>query len=87
MKKLLQRLFTPLAALLALGSAGAATAKTPMGKPALWAIADADTIFVLQDGKLHESGTHAQLLKRDGLYADMWLRQLAEDDELEEAAE
>jgi ATP-binding cassette subfamily B protein len=50
-------------------------------------IADADTIFVLQDGKLHESGTHAQLLKRDGLYADMWLRQLAEDDELEEAAE
>jgi ATP-binding cassette subfamily B protein len=50
-------------------------------------IADADLIYVLQEGRLHESGTHAQLLKRDGLYADMWLRQLAEDDELEEAAE
>ena len=47
MKKLLQRLFTPFAALLALGSAGAATAKTPMGKPALWAIADADTTIYL----------------------------------------
>ena len=32
-------------------------------------------------------GTHAQLLKRDGLYADMWLRQLAEDAEVQEAAE
>jgi ABC-type transport system involved in Fe-S cluster assembly fused permease/ATPase subunit len=50
-------------------------------------IADADLIFVLNEGRLAESGTHAQLLKRDGLYADMWLRQLAEDDELEEAAE
>jgi ATP-binding cassette subfamily B protein len=50
-------------------------------------IADADLIFVLNEGRLAESGTHAQLLKRDGLYADMWLRQLAEDAELEEAAE
>ena len=47
MKKLLQRLFTPFAAFLALGSTGAATAKTPMGKPALWAIADADTTIYL----------------------------------------
>ncbi|MEO6042238.1 MAG: ABC transporter ATP-binding protein/permease [Croceibacterium sp.] len=50
-------------------------------------IADCDLIYVLNEGRLHESGTHAQLLKRDGLYADMWLRQLTEDDELEEAAE
>jgi ATP-binding cassette subfamily B protein len=41
----------------------------------------------MQEGKLAESGTHAQLLKRDGLYADMWLRQLAEEPPLEEAAE
>ncbi|MFL5169382.1 MAG: ABCB family ABC transporter ATP-binding protein/permease [Microvirga sp.] len=50
-------------------------------------IADADLIFVLDQGRLAESGTHAQLLKRDGLYADMWMRQLAEDGELDEAAE
>ena len=37
-------------------------------------IADADLIYVLQEGRLAESGTHAQLLRRDGLYAEMWLR-------------
>jgi ATP-binding cassette subfamily B protein len=50
-------------------------------------IADADLICVIQDGKLFEQGTHGQLLRHDGLYADMWTRQLAEDAELEEAAE
>jgi ATP-binding cassette subfamily B protein len=51
-------------------------------------VADADLIYVLQDGRLFESGSHAQLLKRDGLYADMWMRQLAEREEaLDEAAE
>jgi ATP-binding cassette subfamily B protein len=50
-------------------------------------IADADLINVMQDGQLAEQGTHAQLLRRDGLYADMWLRQLAETSPLEEAAE
>ena len=51
-------------------------------------IADADTIFVLDHGRLAESGSHTALLKRDGLYAEMWNRQLAErDDVLEEAAE
>ena len=50
-------------------------------------IADADTIFVLDQGKLAESGTHAQLLRRDGLYAEMWARQAAEKDELGVAAE
>jgi len=49
-------------------------------------IADADLINVLQDGRLVEQGSHAQLLRHDGLYADMWLRQLAEDP-LEQAAE
>jgi ATP-binding cassette subfamily B protein len=51
-------------------------------------IADADTIFVLEHGRLAESGSHAALLRRDGLYADMWNRQLAEREEaLDEAAE
>ncbi len=51
-------------------------------------IADADTIFVLDHGRLAESGSHAALLRRDGLYAEMWNRQLAErEDVLDEAAE
>jgi ATP-binding cassette subfamily B protein len=51
-------------------------------------IADADTIFVLERGRLAESGTHAALLRRNGLYAEMWNRQLAEREEpLDEAAE
>ena len=50
-------------------------------------IADADRILVLDQGRLAEAGTHADLLRRDGLYADMWARQQAESDELGEAAE
>ncbi|MBS0483355.1 MAG: ABC transporter ATP-binding protein/permease [Proteobacteria bacterium] len=38
-------------------------------------IADADMILVLNEGRLAEQGTHAQLLRRDGLYAEMWHRQ------------
>lgn len=41
-------------------------------------VADADTIFVLDQGRLAESGSHVELLRRDGLYAEMWNRQLAE---------
>ena len=43
-------------------------------------IADADAIFVLNDGALAESGTHGDLLRRDGLYAEMWARQATEVD-------
>jgi ABC-type transport system involved in Fe-S cluster assembly fused permease/ATPase subunit len=51
-------------------------------------IADADTIFVLEHGRLAESGSHVELLRRDGLYAEMWNRQLAEREQaLDEAAE
>ncbi|WP_288485486.1 ABC transporter ATP-binding protein/permease [uncultured Novosphingobium sp.] len=50
-------------------------------------IADADKILVLQDGQLAESGSHLDLLRRDGLYAEMWARQAAEQEEFEEAAE
>ena len=50
-------------------------------------IADADRIFVLNEGRLAEAGTHPELLKRDGLYAEMWARQANEVGEASEAAE
>ncbi len=52
-------------------------------------IADADQIFVLNEGRLAESGSHSDLLRRDGLYAEMWARQANEsdDDRAAEAAE
>ncbi|MFC0204453.1 ABCB family ABC transporter ATP-binding protein/permease [Novosphingobium soli] len=50
-------------------------------------IADADRILVLNEGRLAESGTHAQLLRQGGLYAEMWARQAAEADAMSEAAE
>ncbi len=50
-------------------------------------IADADMIFVLSDGALAESGSHTQLLRRDGLYAEMWNRQANEVEDAVEAAE
>ena len=50
-------------------------------------IADADRIMVLDDGRLAESGTHAELLRADGLYAEMWARQQAESRSQSEAAE
>ena len=39
-------------------------------------IIDADEIIVLENGEIAERGTHRKLLKRDGLYASMWNRQL-----------
>ena len=50
-------------------------------------IADADKILVLNDGTLAESGSHGELLRQDGLYAEMWARQAAEQEEFSEAAE
>ncbi|MFM5892855.1 MAG: ATP-binding cassette domain-containing protein, partial [Novosphingobium sp.] len=50
-------------------------------------VADADRIFVLDNGLLAESGSHAELLRRDGLYADMWNRQANEVEDVVEAAE
>ena len=35
-------------------------------------IVKADRIFVLDDGRVAESGTHAELLSRPGPYADLW---------------
>ena len=44
-------------------------------------IVDADEIIVLDGGRVAERGTHADLLRQAGLYAEMWARQQAEDDE------
>lgn len=35
-------------------------------------IADADRIFVINDGRIEEEGTHGQLLENHGLYEKMW---------------
>ena len=50
-------------------------------------IADSDLIYVMHDGRLAERGTHTELLRFDGLYAEMWARQAHEKEILEEAVE
>ncbi|MFN3425606.1 MAG: ABCB family ABC transporter ATP-binding protein/permease [Novosphingobium meiothermophilum] len=50
-------------------------------------IADSDMILVLDQGRLAEQGNHTDLLRRDGLYAEMWARQAQESAEISEAAE
>ena len=48
-------------------------------------IVDADQIVVLDQGLVAERGTHAQLLRRSGLYAEMWARQQSEREQAEAA--
>ena len=52
-------------------------------------VVESDTILVLDQGRLVEQGSHADLLRHDGLYAEMWARQAAEsaEDPLAEAAQ
>jgi len=38
-------------------------------------IVDADEILVLDRGHVVERGRHGELMKRDGMYAAMWMRQ------------
>ena len=38
----------------------------------LYSIQDADMIFVLENGRLKESGTHKDLIQKHGLYAHLW---------------
>ena len=48
-------------------------------------VVDADQILVLDQGRVAERGTHAALLRKGGLYAEMWQRQQSER-EAQEAA-
>ncbi|RYE02984.1 MAG: ABC transporter ATP-binding protein/permease [Sphingomonadales bacterium] len=44
-------------------------------------VVHADKIIVLEAGRVAEQGTHAQLLRKRGLYAEMWARQAQEREE------
>ncbi len=50
-------------------------------------VVNADRIVVLEAGHIAEQGTHAQLLELRGVYAEMWARQQAEREAVDEAAE
>ncbi len=45
-------------------------------------IVDADEIIVLDQGRIVERGRHADLVRADGLYAQMWNRQAMEREEV-----
>jgi ATP-binding cassette subfamily B protein len=49
-------------------------------------VVDADRIVVLEAGRVAEQGTHAELLRQGGLYAEMWTRQAQEREAGEELA-
>lgn len=49
-------------------------------------VVHADTIIVLDKGRIVEQGTHAQLLEQEGLYAGMWQRQREADEAREKLA-
>ena len=43
-------------------------------------VIDANKIIVLEKGKIAEQGTHKELLKKNGLYTEMWMRQQEQSD-------
>ncbi|MCY4333869.1 MAG: ABC transporter ATP-binding protein/permease [Litoreibacter sp.] len=45
-------------------------------------IAHADEIVVVENGQIAERGTHEALLAKEGRYAQLWHRQISEDEEL-----
>ena len=50
-------------------------------------IADAEQILVMSQGRIVERGSHPALLAKQGLYADMWERQQAPQDESVETSD
>jgi len=46
----------------------------------LKAVATADLIVVFENGRIAESGTHAELLERSGMYATLYKKQLLEEE-------
>ena len=47
-------------------------------------IVNADLILAIKDGRIVESGTHRELIENvDGVYYEMWQKQLAEDEKIE----
>ena len=49
-------------------------------------IVDADRIFVMENGKILETGSHAELIARGGAYAKLYAMQFADDEGDEPAA-
>ncbi|WP_205742395.1 ABC transporter ATP-binding protein [Geotoga petraea] len=45
----------------------------------LKAVKNSNKIYVFEDGKICESGTHNELLEKDGIYADMYQKQMIEE--------
>ncbi|GAA5934447.1 uncharacterized protein JCM15063_004578 [Sporobolomyces koalae] len=45
-------------------------------------IADCDVIYVLDEGVIAEFGSHADLLAKDGVYAQLWQKQSSENDDM-----
>ncbi|MGI4881127.1 MAG: ATP-binding cassette domain-containing protein, partial [Janthinobacterium lividum] len=45
-------------------------------------IVDSDQILVMAEGRIAERGTHGALLAQNGIYAEMWALQQAEDEDI-----
>jgi ATP-binding cassette subfamily B protein len=41
---------------------------------------NSDRIIVLKDGSIAESGTHESLIQQEGIYADIYFKQLLEEE-------